>query len=81
MSFTESNEQSLDTATVLRTIAADMAEDAKALDGQPFTGRVIAEYVGSQGAAIAAIAAILADALAAPCAHCGETSAFPGGAR
>lgn len=54
---------SLTPIAVLRTIAQDMAEDAKAFDGQPFTGRTVAEYMGRHGAAIASLAEILADFL------------------
>lgn len=42
-------------------IAQDMANDAKNFDGQPFTGRTVAEYFGNQGAAIAALANIVKD--------------------
>lgn len=33
--------------------------DATAFDGKPFNGRTVAEYLGNQGAAIAALARIL----------------------
>src|SRR3990167_1527288 len=41
-------------------IAKDMSDDATNFDGQPFTGRTVAEYFGNHGAAIAALANILA---------------------
>ncbi len=44
---------------ILTDISKDMAEDAKRFDGQPFTGRTVAEYFGNQGAAIAALANVL----------------------
>ncbi len=44
---------------VLREIAEDMKADATKFDGQPFTGRTVAEYFGNQGAAIAALARIV----------------------
>ena len=40
-------------------IAQDQADDAKNFEGQPFTGRTVAEYFGNQGAAIAALAKII----------------------
>ena len=43
----------------LELIAYDMKNDAKEFDGRPFTGRVVAEYFGNQGAAIAALAEIV----------------------
>ena len=43
----------------LEMIAEDMKNDAANFDGQPFTGRTVAEYNGKQGAAIAALAKIL----------------------
>ena len=46
-------------AAVLQMIADDMAADAIAFDGMPFTGRTVAEYFGNQGAALAAIANIV----------------------
>lgn len=46
---------------VLDMIAQDMKDDAKNFDGQPFTGRTVAEYFGNQGAAIAALANIVKD--------------------
>jgi hypothetical protein len=48
---------------VLQMIADDAAADAKAFDGQPFNGRTVAEYLGNQGAAIAALANIVATLL------------------
>jgi len=80
VSLSESNESKLHTATVLRTIAKDMREDAEAFDGQPFSGRTVAEYMGNHGAAIAAIAEILADELYKPCGHCGEAPRMGGAA-
>ena len=44
---------------VLEMIAQDQADDAKNFEGQPFTGRTVAEYFGNQGAAIAALAKII----------------------
>jgi len=44
---------------VLNMIAEDMKSDAEKFDGQPFTGKTVAEYFGNQGAAIAALANIL----------------------
>jgi len=44
---------------VLLDIAADMEADATRFDGQPFTGKTVAEYMANQGAAIAALANIL----------------------
>lgn len=44
---------------VLEMIAKDMESDAKNLDGRPFSGKVVAEYFGHRGAAIAALAKII----------------------
>ena len=44
---------------VLKTIAEDMKADAERFDGQPFTGKTVGEYMGYQGAAIAALANII----------------------
>jgi len=44
---------------ILEMIADDMANDAKRFDGQPFTGKTVAEYFGCQGAAIASLADIV----------------------
>ena len=44
---------------ILEMIAKDMEDDAKNFDGQPFTGKAVAEYFGYQGAAIAALANII----------------------
>ncbi len=43
----------------LQTIADDMKQDAEGFDGKPFTGKTVAEYMGYQGAAIAALADIM----------------------
>lgn len=48
-----------DKTKVLEMIATDMRNDAKKFDGQPFTGRTVAQYFGKQGAAIAALANIV----------------------
>jgi hypothetical protein len=40
-------------------ISDGMENDAKEFDGKPFTGKVIAEYFGNQGAAISALANII----------------------
>ena len=48
-----------DKIKVLEMIAADMKTDAENFDGRPFTGKVVAEYFGNQGAAIAALADII----------------------
>ena len=44
---------------ILEMIAADMKNDAKNFDGQPFNGKTVAEYFGNQGAAIAALADVV----------------------
>ena len=44
---------------ILKDIAEDMKNDAIRFDGQPFTGKTVAQYFGYQGAAIAALADIL----------------------
>ena len=44
---------------ILTDISADMKADATRFDGQPFTGKTVAEYFGVQGAAIAALADIV----------------------
>jgi hypothetical protein len=44
---------------VLKMIAEDMKKDAENFDGQPFTGRTVAEYFGYHGAAIAELADML----------------------
>ena len=44
---------------ILTDITADMKADATKFDGQPFTGRTVAEYFGNHGAAIAALADIV----------------------
>jgi len=48
-----------DKIKVLGMIAQDMEDDARNFDGKPFTGKVVAEYFGNQGAAISALAKIL----------------------
>ena len=47
------------TIKVLDMIAEDMKNDARKFDGRPFTGKVVAEYFGNQGAAIARLALIV----------------------
>ena len=47
------------TIKVLKMIAQDQKDDAEKFDGQPFNGKTVAEYLGNQGAAIAALANIL----------------------
>ena len=42
--------------TLLDMVIADMENDAKTFDGNPFTGKVVGTQFGNQGAAIAAIA-------------------------
>ena len=37
-------------------VAEDVKRDAKDFDGQPFTGKTMAAYMGNHGAAIAAVA-------------------------
>lgn len=46
-------------AKVCRLIADDMENDVKNFEGQPFTGKTVAEYFGNQSAAIAALANIV----------------------
>lgn len=44
---------------VLEMVAKDMKDDAANFDGRPFNGKTVAEYLGNQGAAIAALADVL----------------------
>lgn len=44
---------------VCKMVADDTRKDAEKFDGQPFTGKTVAEYFGCQGAAIAALADVL----------------------
>ena len=44
---------------VLKMIEKDMRNDAENFDGRPFTGKVVGEYFGYQGAAIARLANIM----------------------
>ena len=44
---------------ILEDIMKDMKADAERFDGQPFNGKIVAEYFGCQGAAIAALANII----------------------
>jgi len=48
-----------DVLKTLEKIAKDMKNDAKNFDGRPFNGKVVAEYFGNHGAAIAALANII----------------------
>jgi len=41
---------------VMEAVAEDVERDAKDFDGQLFTGKTMATYMGNHGAAIAAIA-------------------------
>lgn len=50
---------------LVKQIADDMEADAKAFDGKAFTGEVVAEYLGNQAAAIAALANVVATLLPA----------------
>lgn len=43
----------------LEMIAEDMKRDAINFEGRPFNGKVVAEYFGYQGAAIAALAVVM----------------------
>lgn len=51
---------------VLQMIADDVKADATTFDGQPFTGRTMAEYMGNHGAAIAALCGIVRQMLEEP---------------
>jgi len=48
---------------VLDLISKDVEEDAKTLDGKPFTGKVVETQFGNHGAAIVGIVAILKELL------------------
>ena len=41
---------------VMKMVAEDVENDATEFDGKPFTGKIVAEYMGRHGAAIKAIA-------------------------
>ncbi|HEY5392207.1 MAG TPA: hypothetical protein VIJ57_08845 [Hanamia sp.] len=48
--------------TLIKTLTAireDAENDAKEMDGQPFTGKTVATYFGYHGASIATLADIL----------------------
>jgi hypothetical protein len=44
---------------ICEQIAADAKTDAEQFDGQPFTGKTMAEYMGYHGAAISALANLI----------------------
>lgn len=44
---------------ILKMVAEDVENDAANFDGQPFTGKTMATYMGNHGAAIAAIANVV----------------------
>ena len=48
-----------DPIEILEMIIEDMHNDAERFDGQPFTGRIVAEYFGCHGAAIAGLAKVM----------------------
>lgn len=48
---------------VMDMVAKDVENDATRFDGQPFTGKTMATYMGNHGAAIAAIAKAVKDIL------------------
>ena len=50
---------------VLSEIALDAERDVQRFEGQPFTGKTVAEYMGCQAAAIKALAEIVATLLPA----------------
>jgi len=51
------------TVKILEMIADDMKNDAKNFNGLPFNGKVVAEYFGNQGAAIAALARVVKEVI------------------
>jgi len=48
---------------VLEEIQRDAKRDVERFEGQPFTGKTVAEYMGCQAAAIAALARVVATLL------------------
>ncbi len=44
---------------ICEQVEQDAKKDAETMDGQPFTGKVVATYFGYHGASIAALAEIL----------------------
>lgn len=50
---------------ILRMIADDAEADVHRFEGQPFTGKTVAEYMGCQAAAIKALAQVLEQLLPA----------------
>lgn len=48
---------------VLRMIATDAEADVHRFEGQPFTGKTVAEYMGCQAAAIASLAKVVEELL------------------
>lgn len=44
---------------ICRQVSADVENDAKHFDGQPFNGKTMATYMGNHGAAINALANVL----------------------
>lgn len=48
---------------VARMISEDAKNDVKHFDGQPFTGKIVGEYMGRQAACIDALAKIIVEIL------------------
>lgn len=44
---------------ICNQVSRDVENDAKEFDGKPFTGKVVAEYLGNHGAAINALSLVL----------------------
>lgn len=53
------NEQKIKLIKCCKQVASDMANDAKEFDGKPFDGKTVAQYLGYQGAAIAALSNVI----------------------
>jgi len=54
-----SKEEIIKLINVCDDVSFDVENDAKSFDGKPFTGKVVAEYFGNQGAAINALANVI----------------------
>lgn len=49
-------DQKIKIIAVMKMVIEDVEKDASDFDGQPFTGKTMATYMGNHGAAIAAVA-------------------------